>query len=356
MFPTNTQAYLSTGQFLLPNGVGAKARPSDVRLPRVMAYNLTVERQIAPHTSISVGFVGNNGRHVTSASGNGFDSDVNVANFIPADASNQNAAKPYFTKYGWTQGISYYCMCLNNDYKSLQVQLKRTFASGYGVQASYTYQVVNAIAGDNYDIYYNRSLGYGQEDNQPNHELTIAQNYDIPFGKGRKYGSNMNRFVDYAVGGWSVAGVTTFYGGLPFTPSIQVTSGIRPYTGPGSRPSKGTGSPYASNQNRNHWLNAVVGSGLSSAFVLPADNTYGNYGNNTLRGPIFINQDATLSKSFPITERIRWSLRGEAYNLFNHANLGLPNSNVNGNNPGVITALAYGYNMRRLQFAARIDF
>jgi hypothetical protein len=347
---------LTTGQFLLPNGVGAKARPSDVRLPRVMAYNFTVERQIAAHTSVSVGFVGNNGRHVTTASGNGFDSNVNVADFIPADASNQNLAKPYFTKFGWAQGISYYCMCLNNDYKSLQVQVKRTFAGGYGVQASYTYQVANAITGDDYDIYYNRSLGYGEEDAQPNHLLSIAQNWDVPFGKGRKFGANLNRFVDYVLGGWSISGVTTFYGGLPFTPTIQITTGIRPYVGPGNRPNRGTGDAYASDKNRDHWLNSVIGTGLSSAFVMPADNTYGNFGVNNLRGPIFINQDVTLAKSFPITEKIKWTLRGEAYNLFNHTNLGLPNSNVNGSNPGVISQLAYGYTMRRLQFAARIDF
>jgi hypothetical protein len=353
MFPVN-----SNGQFPLPDGVGAKARALDVRLPRVMAYNLTVEQQIAPNTSVSVGYVGNVGRHVGGGSGDGFSFNVNQANFIPGLANNQNAAKPYFAKYGWTQGIDFYCLCLNNDYNSLQVQLKRTFGSGYNVQASYTYQLANSINQDDYTINYNRPLGYGQENSLPNHELVIAQNFTIPFGRGRKYGSNMNRFVDYAVGGWKISGVTTFYSGLPFTPNIAnfASSAVRPYAGPSGRPSLGTGDPYASNQNRDHWLNVNADGSLSGAFTVPADNTFGNYGFNTLRGPIFINQDFTLAKSFPITERLRWELRGEAYNLFNHANLGLPNTNVNGSNAGVITALAGGYQMRRLQFAARIDF
>jgi hypothetical protein len=349
----------TSGQFLLPNNVAGKARPLDVRLPRVMAYNFTVEQQLAPHTSVSVGFVGNNGRHVTSGSGNGFDSNVNVPDFIPALANNQNAARPYFNSYGWTQSISLYCMCLNNDYKSAQVQLKRTFASGYGVQASYTYQVANSIGGDDYSIYHNRALMYGQEDSLPNHELTIAQNFDIPFGKGRKFGANVNRFVDYTLGGWSISGITTFYSGLPFTPSISTfpSTAVRPYVGPSGRPSVGTGSPYAANQNRDHWLSLpAAGQLVSPAFVIPADNTFGNYANNSLRGPIFVNQDLSLSKSFAITERARWSLRGEAYNVFNHSNLGIPNNNVNGSNAGTITGIAFGYNMRRLQFAARVDF
>jgi hypothetical protein len=167
----------------------------------------------------------------------------------------------------------------------------------------------------------------------------------------------MNRFVDAVLGGWNLSGVTTFYSGLPFTPSLgNVGSAVRPDVGPGSRPDVGTGSPYASNPSRNGWLNVGPGGTLSSAFKIPADNTYGNYGYNTLRGPIFINQDVTLAKSFAITERLRWQIRGEAYNVFNHTNLGLPNSNVNGNNPGVITGLASGYVMRRLQFATRFDF
>jgi len=344
----------TNGQFPLPDGINAKARPLDVRLPRVMAYNVTVERQIAPNTSVSVGFVGNNGRHVGAGSGAGFTENVNTPAFIPGLA-NQNLAKPYFSQYGWTQAIDFYCMCLNNDYKSLQVQLKRTYASGYGIQLSYTWQDANSIADDAYQVYRNRTLGYGREDSIPDHQLVAAQNFDIPFGRGRRYGQNLNRAVDAILGGWNISGTTTFYSGLPFTPELNGIAG-RPYTGPNNRPDVGTGDPYAANQSRAQWLNVGPNNTVSSAFAIPAVNTFGNYGFNTLRGPIFINQDISLAKSFPITERLRAQVRGEAYNIFNHANLALPNTNVNGNNAGTITAIAFGSTMRRLQFAMRLDF
>ena len=239
--------------------------------------------------------------------------------------------------------------------ESLQVQLKRTYSSGYGIQLSYTWQDANSIADDAYQVFYNRTLGYGREDNIPDHQLVAAQNYDIPLGRGRRYGQNLNRAVDAVLGGWNVSGTTTFYSGLPFTPQLNGIAG-RPYTGPNNRPDVGTGDPYAANQSRDQWLNVGPNGALSSAFAIPAVNTFGNYGNNTLRGPIFINQDVSLAKSFPITERLRVQMRGEAYNIFNHANLGLPNSNVNGNNAGTITAIAFGSTMRRLQFAMRLDF
>ena len=366
----------TTGQYTLPDGINAKARPLDMRLPRVEAYNLTVERQISNGTSLSVGYVGNVGRHVGRGSGDGFNNNVNQPAFVPG-VSDTNSLRPFYNKLDvngqplhWTQGIDLYCMCATDTYNSLQVQLKRAYVNGYAVQLSYTWQDAVSDAADDYTFLYNRPLGRGRENFISDHTLTIAQNYDIPFGRGRKYGANLNRFLDYVAGGWNASGVTTFYSGEPFSPTINtgasgalasIANAARPNQGPGSRPNKGTGSPYASNQNRDHWLNVDPNGGLSSAFLLPADNTFGNYGYNTLRGPIFINQDLSVAKSFHITERFKTELRGEAYNLFNHANLGLPQGNsntvnINGPNASSITSLAYGYQMRRLQFALRLDF
>jgi len=346
----------NSGQFLLPVGITGRARPLDVRLPRVEAYNLTVERQIADKTSISVGYVGNVGRHVGRGSGDGFAQNVNSPAFVPGVA-NQDVRRPYFAPYGWTQDITLYCMCATNYYNSLQVQLKRSFSRGYSVQLSYTWQDAVGDAADDYMFNYNRTLGRGRETSIPDHGLTIAQTFAIPVGKGRKFGNDMNRAVEAVIGGWDLTGITTLYSGLPFTPTIgNAGTAIRPDVGPGSRPDIGSGNPYATDQNRDHWLNSAPGSALTSAFVLPANNVYGNFGYNTLRGPIFINQDLSVAKNFRLTERLKWQVRGEFYNLFNHTNLALPNTNVNGNNAGQITAIAFGSTMRRMQFAMRLDF
>ncbi len=344
----------NSGQFLLPDGISGKARPLDVRLPRAEAYNLTVEHQLGSATSLSVGYVGNVGRHVGAGSGDGYNINVNQAAFVPGVAS-QDVRKPYYAAYGWTQGIDLYCMCNTSYYSSLQVQLKRSFKGGYATQVSYTYQSAVSDAADPYTLLYNRPLGRGRENSIPNHGLTIAQNFNIPFGRGRTYGNNANRFVDIVLGGWNLSGVTSFYSGLPFTPNLTNVDN-RPDVGPGNRPDVGSGSAYATNQSRDQWLNVGAGNSISSAFAIPAANTYGNYGFNTLRGPIFINQDVNLSKSFSLTERLKWQIRAEGYNIFNHTNLGLPNTNVNGSGAGQITAISFGSQMRRLQFAMRLDF
>jgi hypothetical protein len=117
--------------------------------------------------------------------------------------------------------------------------------------------------------------------------------------------------------------------------------------------SKGSADPYSGAQgNRNQWF---VG-GFGNAFLLPAPNTFGNYPVNSLYGPRFINQDVAFSKIFAITERVRFTLRTDAFNALNHTNLGLPNADVTSAQVGQITSLANNSFMRRLQFSGRIDF
>ncbi len=189
----------------------------------------------------------------------------------------------------------------------------------------------------------------------PHNQIVLAQNYDIPFGHGRKWGANANRFVDAVLGGWNISGITTFYSGLPFMPTIDnYGTGIQPYTGPNNRPNVGTGSPYASNPSRNQWILPLS----SGAYTLPASNTFGNYPINTLIGPHFINQDASLMKVFSLTERFKFQLRVDSTNFLNHANLGQPNADVQSGNVGQITGLAQSgnYQMRRLQFSGSINF
>ncbi len=356
----------TTGTIPLPDGINGKVRPSTTVLGRVMAYNVTVQHQLTKDFTVSAAYVGNDGRHVFF--GNGPNYNLNQAGFIAGapycgngvtgtcNPTNQNLRKPFYAKYGWTQNIDAYLNYGNDNYRSLQVTAEQRFAHGYTLQANYTYQVVLGYHGDSYGVLYNRSLDYGNQDFFPHNQLVIAQNYEIPFGKGRQFGGDVNRAFDILLGGWNLNGTTVFYSGRPFTPSFgSAAVSARPDVGPNGRPNVGSGNPYASNQSRNGWLN--VQTSLSSGpFIDPGAYNFGNYPVDSLYGPIFINQDMSLAKKFQITENRNIEFRGEAYNIFNHTNLGDPNSNVTGNGAGVISSLAPNYLMRRLQFALRLNF
>jgi hypothetical protein len=131
------------------------------------------------------------------------------------------------------------------------------------------------------------------------------------------------------------------------------SQGGQPNQGPNNRPNQGTGDPYAGAKgDRSQWY---VG-GIGSAFLIPSANTFGTYPINTLFGPHFFQQDLTFAKTFKFTERIGLMLRMDADNIFNHTNLGGPNSDVQSPSAGQITGIAPGGTMRRLQFSGTIKW
>ncbi len=358
----------TTGTTPLPTGVNGKVRPADVRLPRTEAYNLTVERAISNKFVVSAGYVGNVGRHAFNLP-SGQVINANQPAFVPG-VSNLNLNRPYFAKFGWTQDIDFYCDCANTRYDSLQVQATVRNLAGATVQFNYTLQRTIGDNGDSYTFLYNRPLGYGNSDGLSRHLVTVAENWDIPFGKGKKYGANMSRPLDWVVGGWAINGVTTYTSGRTFTPNIGTfPAGVqRPNVGPSGRPDVGTADAYSAGGatgDRNQFFAGLYNipgnpaSGLSGAYAIPANNAFGNYGYNTLFGPKFIQQDMSLAKRFSLIgeNRLRMELRAEAFNVFNHTNLDNPNNDITSPTVGQITGLpgAFG-TMRRFQFAVRFDF
>lgn len=347
----------SNGYFALPDNVSGKARPSDVRMPRVEQFNVIVQHQLLKDLSISAGYVGNLGRHVFNGDGPNF--NVNQAMFV-AGVANENQRKPYYARYGWSQGIDYYCDCANNNYNAFQFTADQRLSHGLTFNFNYTYQSSKGDDGDSFTFLYNRALGWGNRDNIQHQQWVWAPSYEIPFGRNRMWGKNVSKPVDYVLGGWTVSGVTTFYSGRPFTPSIGnfPASAIRPNAGPAGRPDVGSADPYSGAKGNRDGFYVGCPSGIvgCATFGMPGNNTFGNYPIRGMFGPHFINQDMALAKGFALTEKYRFSLRAEAFNAFNHTNLGDPNSNVTSPDAGKITSLAPSYTMRKLQFALRLDF
>ncbi len=368
---TNPDGTISLINSINPNNnsLGAvKTRPPIFTMPVVYLFNFSVQHQLTSKISVQGSYVGNRTRHGFLGAGSNT-VNINEPLFIPGN-TNSNAGRPYNGvlgpryDYGFTNDVNDYCNCANASYNSFQALFKVNAAAGYTLQGNYTYQVSKADSGtstydQSYYFLYDRAAGWGNIDWLPHQQWTFAQNYEIPFGRGRKYGSNMNRFVDAALGGWIIAGITQYYSGVPFSPTMDSYPG-RPNTGPNNRPSIGSGSPYAgATGDRNQWfVGCPAGVCTSGPFVNPAPNTFGNYPINTLIGPHFISQDASLMKVFSITERFKFTLRADATNVFNHTNLGLPNQDVQSSTVGQITGTAFGngYLMRRIQYTGSITW
>ncbi len=160
-----------------------------------------------------------------------------------------------------------------------------------------------------------------RSDYDQRHVLNIAGVYELPFGRGKTWLGNAGRALDLLVGGWSISGLYTYQSGEPFT----VRSGALTHNASAqSRAALAPGAtlPKAKLQSKA----GVIGPVLfpdASAFTFPEPGELG-LGRNIFQGPSFHNLDASVSKLFLATERIKVTFRGEFFNALNHPNFRNP--------------------------------
>jgi hypothetical protein len=359
------------GNAILPNGVAPNVLPlstnGTMRLPTVDAWNLTIERQFKGAV-FSIGYIGNKGYHVTPG---GTNYNINAPTIVGFGTLTTNQRRPFFAKYGWTQSIKYFSDDASVKYNSLQFRGEKRFSNGIQIQGNFTWAGAFDYANDYF--YWNHDIDYGRESGVRRFVFNMNQLYELPFGKGRKFLSNAPKAVDLILGGWQVSGVWVYESGLPFTPSY-VNCGKDEDTGP-CRPNL-VGDASVSNPGIGGWF-ATATPGTSGSNCLataaatpelnangctrgpwsrPAAGTFGNVARNSFFGPHFFNSDASFSKTFAVTERYKAQFRAEAFNVFNHVNLGQPTATVDSATAGKIFGLASLASMRKWQLGLRVTF
>ncbi len=195
-------------------------------------------------------------------------------------------------------------------YHSLEFKAQKAFSKGWNFLWAYVYIREKAERTDQNELdTYTNTLRY-LNSNQPRHRITTAGTYELPFGAGRAFGGTMPRLADALVGGWKITGLATYMSG-----SI-LRFGKMDYLG---------GEVTVSNPSPGRWFNTDV-------FKPIAANTYVIRSNpmqfDNLTGPKYFMLDATLSKDFRITERIKTELEMRAFNALNRLNRGNPNMSV----------------------------
>jgi Carboxypeptidase regulatory-like domain len=400
----------SNGLIPILNGVGYNVRPNLLLLPKVDQFNVSLQQQLGQQMTFTIGYVGNIGERVYPGETEGFNINQYVLPTNPADLTatdnpnnppgvlSQNQRRPYYNRFSGfyngslqvccSQNINYTGPSARESYNALQTTVEQHFAHGFQLLANYTWS--RAL---NYGTTYfaiNPHVEKGTSDTNRNQLFVLSGLYELPFGKDKMFVNSGNRWMNYAVGGWQIAGTSTYESGLPFTPTYAEcgmdqdvdTNFGSPGTSSDCRPDSGSVSPNKgfvrsvgpfdpTTRSRRFFtpVAPLTANGMQSGpFVRPAFGTIGSIGRNSFRGPSDYFADVSLFKNFDITERVKGQFQLQAFNIFNHVPLGVPNASnarcidCTTGEPGLITSVDTAVSgsgqpyMRQLQFGAKISF
>lgn len=252
--------------------------------------------------------------------------------------------KPYpeFGNITMTEPVGY------SWYHALQTRVERRFAQGFTFQLSYTWsktmeaaQYLNVGDPVPYEVVSNLDR---------THRIATSGIWEIPFGKGKIWGSNLHPVANFIAGGWQLNGMMQRQTGAPLNFDASSTS-----AGPGYIFNGNLNDITLGNSERSvdRWLNRNAGFELNSNNGLAYNIRTFPLRFNGIRGPGQSRWDASLIKNFQVYESVRMQFRAECFNLMNHPNLGDPNTNPTQTAFGTITSQGPP---RSWQFALKLVF
>ena len=248
----------------------------------------------------------------------------------------------------------------NQSYNALQVVLQKRMSSGLQYQVAYTYSKCMTNSSGYYGSWggqttptspYFQNLYDAQAEWGPcyydvQHVLTSYAVYELPVGRGKKFGTDMNRAVDAVVGGWQTSAIFSWHGGFPLTVSGGDTSGTNSR---GSRADCIAPPDVLGKQNYSEggylWFSP-------DSYASSQPGHFGTCGVGTVRGPGLVDLDMSFEKQFKFTERYRTSFRTDFVNFFNHPILNSPGTGLGGG-LGVLQSAQPG---RTIQFALKFYY
>ena len=395
--------------------VSPHIRPDHLKAPTVDAWNVTVQRQLTKNASLEIAYVANHGS--STFKGNGPSYNLNQASVVNFDTPNPanpidpttglpgvwsyNQRAPYsdafVTNYDDGAGniTAVHCCGGNgfdfrgndgtNSYKALQIKFNQRTGAGLTMLAHYTYsRAYDNDGGYNLD----QNAQYGRQDFTRGSEFVLTSLYELPIGRGKRFGGHMGRAADLALGGWQWNTTLTIASGLPFSPGYNNCNLDRD-TGP-CRPSisgafhLGAGkfdpvthavqyfTPVAQQLCDNPDQNIITLEYVchdpadkkvqllvlkSGAFDAPGVGKFGNIRRNQFTGPGEIMSDMSIFKNFSFTETVKAQFQAQFFNVFNHPVYNLPgNSCVDCGGAGVINSLQGDLRMREFQLGLRFNF
>lgn len=331
--------------------------PPDTKWPMTQSWFFSIQRELMKDTVVELAYNGNKSSRLPIIG------DYNQAFPNQPGASLGVQARRPIQSFG---PITWLNPAGDNNYNGMSVRFEHKFGYGLYLLNSFTWskamgnseQALETFAGvveaNPQDI---RNLANERGPVSFDVKLLNVTSvvYQVPFGKGRKYGANLNPVIDSVLGGWELNTINTahtgtpinvYYGASAANDNTGLTADYRGQTF--LRPNV---SGSASALDKNGMVNTYF---AGYTFTTPpASAPYGNLGRDAFRGPGLAQWDLGVNKSFRIRETASLQFRSEFFNVLNHTNFGLPNNTS--------TSAAFGtirttFPPRQIQFGLKLLF
>ena len=294
----------------------------DLANPLTQSWNLTLERQVGNDQMLRMSYVGAQSRHMLW-----YLADINRPTQQTPNVTiqNQRPIQPWSAMLATESGAK-------QNFHQLQLEFTRRFSNGLGAQAEYqwTRSLTNAdeVGGPQIPAFPN--LDYGNTSYVARHQLVFNYIYELPFGRGRHWWANLNSVAERFLGGWQLAGITTYRTGTPFTVNFQVPSSFVGWWG--GRADRVPGSKLYAGRQTGHNVISGVQWFNPGAFAPPPPWNWGNSSPFSVWGPGMWDWDMSVGKSFhlPIRglEASQLQFRADFFDAFNHFNLANPSNTI----------------------------
>jgi hypothetical protein len=322
--------------------------PPDTDTGSVQNWHLTVQRELLPNLLVDVAYIGNRSRNL-----------VILGDFNQARPNAANEDTPLQARRP-IQGFQFIQAAFDGgkaNYHALQIKVERRYSRGLYLLNAFTYSRardnasghLEANNGDNSRVNFRNIDGeWGISGyNQPlNNTTTVV--WELPFGREKRWASEVSPLVDGLVGGWRLTAINTMTSGLPVNLSYSPSSIFSVSGAPTYRPNL-TGDVYGDGTVDNYLNRDTVS--------VPTDRTqpFGNAPRNVARGPAVFSLDLGLHKSVGLPAgQSRLEFRIEAFNVLNKSNFGSPNGNRSATDFGTIRTLST--TPRQIQLGVKFYF